>query len=47
MPHTLFFALSVALPFHWRSGVVLAPLLIAAVGAAALPRSQWPAPASA
>jgi hypothetical protein len=32
VPHTLFYLVSVALPYHWRSGLVLAPLTILAAG---------------
>ena len=44
MPHTLFFALSVALPYHWRSGVLLAPALIVAVGMLATPPREHHVP---
>lgn len=37
IPHALFYAVSVALPYHWRSGVLLAPSLILAVGLLAAP----------
>jgi hypothetical protein len=32
VPHTLFYVVSVALPFHWRSGLVLAPATILVAG---------------
>jgi hypothetical protein len=35
VPHTLFYLISVALPYHWRSGLLLAPLTILLVGALA------------
>jgi hypothetical protein len=40
VPHTLFYLISVALPSHWRSGLVLAPLTILLVGALASARSS-------
>lgn len=39
VPHTLFYVVSVALPFYWRSGLVLAPLMVLAAGCAAAPRT--------
>jgi hypothetical protein len=33
VPHTLFYVVSITLPYHWRSGTVLAPLLVLVVGA--------------
>jgi hypothetical protein len=38
VPHTLFYVVSVALPYYWWSGLVLAPLTILIVGALASPR---------
>ena len=32
VPHPLFFIVSVALPFQWRSGVLLAPTVILLAG---------------
>ncbi len=32
VPHTLFYVISVALPYHWRSGLLFAPALILVVG---------------
>ena len=32
VPHTLFYVVSVALPFHWRSGLLLAPATILIAG---------------
>jgi hypothetical protein len=38
VPHALFYVISVALPYQWRSGLVLAPLVVLAAGLAAAPR---------
>lgn len=38
VPHTLFYVVSVALPYHWRSGVLLAPAIILLVGLLGCPR---------
>jgi hypothetical protein len=38
VPHTLFYIVSVAQPFCWRSGLVLAPLVVLAAGFVAAPR---------
>ena len=38
IPHAVFYAVSVALPYHWRSGVLLAPLVVLAAGLLAAPR---------
>ena len=35
VPHTLFYLVSVTLPFHWRSGFLLAPLVMVVCGLAA------------
>lgn len=43
VPHTLFYVVSVALPYQWRSGLLLAPLMILGVGVVACPRSTLPA----
>jgi hypothetical protein len=40
VPHTLFYLISVAVPYHWRSGLVLAPLTILVVGALASARTS-------
>jgi len=32
VPHTLFYVVSVVLPYHWRSGLVLAPATILIAG---------------
>ena len=40
IPHPLFYAVSVALPFHWRSGLLLAPLVIMGVGVLAARRER-------
>jgi hypothetical protein len=32
VPHPLFYVISVALPYHWRSGLLLAPLVVLAIG---------------
>ena len=37
VPHPLFYVISVALPYHWRSGLLLAPAVILAVGALCRP----------
>jgi len=34
VPHPLFYFISVTLPYHWRSGLVLGPLVIVAGGMA-------------
>ena len=39
VPHTLFFIVSVALPHHWRSGLLLAPAVMLIAGLLASPRS--------
>jgi hypothetical protein len=44
VPHTLFYIVSVALPHHWRSGLLLAPAAILVAGLLASPR---PKPAGA
>ena len=38
VPHTLFYIVSVALPYHWRSGLLLAPAVILIAGLFASPR---------
>ena len=40
VPHTLFYIVSVALPHHWRSGLVLAPLVVLVAGVLGCPRSR-------
>ena len=40
VPHTLFYVVSVALPYHWRSGLVLAPATILIAGLLADGRSS-------
>jgi hypothetical protein len=42
VPHTLFYVVSVSLPYTWRSGLILAPLVIVSSGllAAAVDRSS-------
>jgi len=35
VPHPLFYVISVALPYHWRSGIVLAPLVSIVCGLSA------------
>jgi hypothetical protein len=32
VPHTLFYIVSVTLPFHWRSGLLLAPAIVLIAG---------------
>ena len=44
VPHTLFYVISVALPYHWRSGLLLARVTILAVGLIACPRFRVEAP---
>jgi hypothetical protein len=41
VPHTLFYVVSVALPYHWRSGLLLAPLVILVAGVLGCPRSRF------
>jgi hypothetical protein len=38
VPHALFYAISVALPYHWRSGLLLAPAIILAIGSMGIRR---------
>jgi hypothetical protein len=40
VPHTLFYVISVALPYHWRSGLLCAPLTILVVGLMGCPRPR-------
>ena len=40
VPHTLFYLVSVALPYQWRSGLVLAPATILVAGLLADRRSS-------
>jgi len=40
VPHALFYVVSVALPYHWRSGLLFAPLLVLVVGLAGCPPSR-------
>jgi hypothetical protein len=42
VPHPLFYVVSVALPFYWRAGLVLAPAIVLAAGGAAMPRPVRP-----
>jgi hypothetical protein len=37
VPHTLFYLVSITLPHHWRTGLLLAPSIILIVGAIACP----------
>jgi hypothetical protein len=37
VPHPLFYVVSVALPYHWRSGLLLAPTIILGIGLIACP----------
>lgn len=46
VPHTLFYVVSVALPYHWRSGLLLAPAAILIAGLLGMPRSAGPPVAS-
>jgi hypothetical protein len=46
VPHTLFYLISVALPYHWRSGLLLAPLTVLMVGAMAAAQARGRGPAS-
>jgi hypothetical protein len=47
VPHTLFYVISVALPYHWHSGLLLAPVLILVVGLLGCPRSRFRVPSGA
>ena len=47
VPHTLFYIISVALPYHWRSGLLLAPMTILAVGLVGCPPFRLRASSSA
>ena len=38
VPHTLFYLVSVALPYHWRSGLLLAPAVMLMAGLLGSPR---------
>ena len=40
VPHTLFYVVSVALPYHWRSGLLLAPAVMLMAGLLASPRPR-------
>ena len=40
VPHTLFYVISVALPYCWRSGLLLAPAAILGAGLLACPRPK-------
>lgn len=42
VPHTLFYVISVALPYQYRSGLVLAPLVVLAAGLAAARKPVTP-----
>ena len=46
VPHTLFYVVSVALPYCWRSGVLLAPTAILIAGLLGTPRRSTPSSAS-
>jgi hypothetical protein len=47
VPHPLFYVISVALPYHWRSGLLLAPAIILVVGLLGCPPSGSRAPSGA
>jgi hypothetical protein len=47
VPHTLFYVISVALPHHWRSGLLFAPMIILVVGLIGCPRSRLRVPSGA
>jgi hypothetical protein len=47
VPHTLFYVISVALPYLWRSGLVVAPVIILAAGLVACPPSRFRTPSDA
>ena len=47
VPHTLFYVISVALPYHWRSGLLLAPVTILLAGTIGRPRSRLRVPTRA
>ena len=38
VPHTLFYVVSVALPYHWRSGLLFAPAVVLIAGLLVSPR---------
>lgn len=44
VPHTLFYVISVALPYHWRAGLLLAPLVIVAASLMGRPLPASPPP---
>jgi hypothetical protein len=46
VPHTLFYVVSVALPYHWRTGLLLAPTVILIAGLLGAPRPVRPSVAS-
>jgi hypothetical protein len=41
VPHTLFYVISVALPYQWRAGLLLAPLLIVGASLIGTPSSAY------
>lgn len=45
VPHTLFYIVSVTLPFHWRSGLLLAPAIVLIAGRFASTRHDLDQPA--
>jgi hypothetical protein len=47
VPHTLFYVISVALPYQWRSGLLLAPVFTLLVGLLGCPRSRFRRPSGA
>jgi hypothetical protein len=47
VPHTLFYVISVALPYHWRSGLLLAPVIILLVGLIDCPPFRFRVPSGA
>jgi hypothetical protein len=47
VPHTLFYVISVALPYHWRSGLLLAPVIILLAGTIGCPPSRVRVPSRA
>jgi hypothetical protein len=41
VPHALFYLISVALPYQWRSGLLLAPVIVVVVGLIGCPRRRF------
>jgi hypothetical protein len=47
VPHPLFYVIFVALPYHWRSGLLLAPLIILVVGLVGCSPARFRVPSDA